>query len=180
MTQAATALQSLNLTELAAQLASGRITSVQLVEEALAAIEAPGGEGGSCFIQVFADRSRAEAAQVDAHRKAGQLLPVLAGIPISLKDLFDETGVTTLGGSKVMVGEPAATQDSPVVIRLREAGAILVGRTNMVEFAYSGLGVNPHYGTPRSVFDRATGRIPGGSTSGGAISVSDGMAAAAI
>jgi len=180
MTTPATALQSLNLTELADQLASGRITSMQLVEEALAAIEAPGGEGGSCFIQVHAERSRAEAAHVDAQRRAGQLLPVLAGIPVSLKDLFDEAGVTTLGGSRAMVGEPAATQDSPVVTRLREAGAILIGRTNMVEFAYSGLGVNPHYGTPLSVFDRASGRIPGGSTSGGAISVSDGMAAAAI
>ena len=180
MTIPATALQSHSLTELAARLAGGSITSVQLVEEALAAIEAPGGEGGSCFIQVHADRSRAEAAHIDAQRKAGQLLPVLAGIPVSLKDLFDETGITTLGGSKAMVGEPAATQDAPVVTRLREAGAILIGRTNMVEFAYSGLGVNPHYGTPRSVFDRAAGRIPGGSTSGGAISVADGMAAAAI
>ncbi|MCZ2497581.1 amidase [Xylophilus sp. Kf1] len=177
---AATALQRFDLTGLSAELASGRITSAQLVEEALAAIAAPGGEGGACFIQVHAERSRAEAERVDAQRRAGQSLPVLAGIPISLKDLFDEAGITTLGGSKAMVGEPAAARDAPVVARLREAGAILIGRTNMVEFAYSGLGVNPHYGTPRSVFDRAAGRIPGGSTSGGAISVSDGMAAAAI
>jgi aspartyl-tRNA(Asn)/glutamyl-tRNA(Gln) amidotransferase subunit A len=176
----ASVLRNLSLKDISNRLGDGSLTSVQLVDEALAAIDAPGGEGRSCFIEVFAERSRADAARSDAARKSGRSMPPLAGIPISLKDLFDEAGVTTLGGSKAMVGEPAASHDAPVVTRLREAGAILVGRTNMVEFAYSGLGVNPHYGTPRCVFDRAAGRIPGGSTSGGAISVTDGMAAAAI
>jgi aspartyl-tRNA(Asn)/glutamyl-tRNA(Gln) amidotransferase subunit A len=80
----------------------------------------------------------------------------------------------------VRPAQPPAARDAIVVERLRRAGAIIVGRTNTVEFAYTGLGVNPHYGTPKNVFDRATGRIPGGSTSGGAISVADGMAAGAI
>ena len=111
---------------------------------------------------------------------AAQSYPALAGIPISIKDLFDEAGVTTLGGSKVLVGAPAATRDSTVVERLRKAGAVIVGRTNMTEFAYSGLGINPHYGTPRNAFDRAAARLPGGSSSGAAISVTDGMAAGAI
>src|SRR4029450_2259774 len=92
----------------------------------------------------------------------------------------DEAGVTTLGGSKVLVGTAPATRDSSVVERLKKAGTVIIGRTNLVEFAYSGLGINPHYGTPRSAFDRATGRIPGGSSSGAAVSVTDGMAAGAI
>jgi aspartyl-tRNA(Asn)/glutamyl-tRNA(Gln) amidotransferase subunit A len=80
----------------------------------------------------------------------------------------------------VLVGKPAATRDSNVVERLKNAGAVIIGRTNLVEFAYSALGLNPHYGTPKNTFDRATGRIPGGSSSGAAISVADGMAAGAI
>ena len=132
------------------------------------------------FLLVHEQASRAAADQVDAQRRAGAQLPALAGIPLSLKDLFDEAGVTTLGGSKVLVGTPPATRDSAVVERVKNSGAIIIGRTNLTEFAYSGLGINPHYGTPKNVFDRATGRIPGGSTSGGAISVTDGMAAGAI
>ncbi|QHI97611.1 amidase [Xylophilus rhododendri] len=170
----------MGLAELSKALASGRLRSTALVEEALAAIAAPGGEGAASFLQVHADSARAAAATIDAQRAAGRTLPPLAGIPISLKDLFNEAGVTTLGGSRAFIGQPAATQDAPVVRLLREAGMVIVGRTNMVEFAYSGLGVNPHYGTPRCVFDRAAGRIPGGSTSGGAISVADGMSVAAI
>jgi aspartyl-tRNA(Asn)/glutamyl-tRNA(Gln) amidotransferase subunit A len=86
----------------------------------------------------------------------------------------------TLAGSTVLANAPAATRDSGVVERLRAAGAVIIGRTNMTEFAYSGLGINPHYGTPKNVFDRVAARIPGGSSSGAAISVTDGMAAAAI
>ena len=104
----------------------------------------------------------------------------LAGIPISIKDLFDEAGVTTLGGSTALVGTPAASHDSTVVERLKKAGAVIIGRTNLTEFAFSGLGINPHYGTPKNAFDRSTGRIPGGSSSGAAVSVTDGMAAGAI
>ena len=117
---------------------------------------------------------------MDGQRRGGATLPALAGIPISIKDLFDEAGAVTLGGSTVLAGTPPATRDSTVVARLRSAGAVIVGRTNLSEFAYSGLGINPHYGTPKNAFDRATGRVPGGSSSGAAISVTDGMAAATI
>ena len=117
---------------------------------------------------------------MDAERRNGLNPGGLSGIPISIKDLFDEAGVVTLAASKVLVGAPPARKDSTVVQRLKKAGAIIIGRTNLTEFAYSGLGINPHYGTPKNTFDRETGRIPGGSTSGGAISVTDGMAAAAI
>jgi len=173
-------LRSSTLSQLSRALSSGAVSSRSLVEQALAAIQAPDGEGGRCFIAVHADSARAAADRVDAMRAAGADLPPLAGIPISLKDLFDEAGVTTLGGSRAMLGQPPALRDAVTVERLREAGLVIVGRTNMVEFAYSGLGVNPHYGTPSCAYDRAGRRIPGGSSSGGAISVTDGMAAATI
>jgi aspartyl-tRNA(Asn)/glutamyl-tRNA(Gln) amidotransferase subunit A len=173
-------LATMTIVELSQLLASGKIASRQLVEQALAAIKDPQGEGSRTFLSVHESEALAAADQVDAQRRAGAKLPALAGIPISIKDLFDEAGVTTLGGSKVLVGTAPATRDSSVVERLKKAGTVIIGRTNLVEFAYSGLGINPHYGTPKNAFDRATGRIPGGSSSGAAISVTDGMAAGAI
>ena len=170
-----------SIAELSRRLAAGSVSSSQLVEEALAAIQNPAGEGARAFIRVHADSARAAAGRLDADRKAGRpAASQISGIPISLKDLFDEAGITTVGGSTVLAGQPPAARDAIVVERLRRAGAIIIGRSNTVEFAYTGLGINPHYGTPKNVFDRATGRIPGGSTSGGAISVADGMAAGAI
>jgi aspartyl-tRNA(Asn)/glutamyl-tRNA(Gln) amidotransferase subunit A len=173
-------LATLTIVELSALLASRKITSRQLVEQSLAAIRDPRGEGSRTFLLVHESEALAAAERVDAKLRAGEKLHPLAGIPISLKDLFDEAGVVTLGASKVLAGSPPATRDSTVVERLKSAGAVIVGRTTLVEFAYSCLGINPHFGTPKNVFDRATGRIPGGSTSGGAISVTDGMAAGAI
>jgi aspartyl-tRNA(Asn)/glutamyl-tRNA(Gln) amidotransferase subunit A len=161
-------------------LADGKITSRQLVEQSLAAIKDPRGEGARTMIAVHESEALAAADRWDARRRSGEQLPTLAGIPISIKDLFDEAGVVTLGGSKVMVGTAPAARDSTVVERLRNAGAVIVGRTNLTEFAYSGLGINPHYGTPKNAFDRAAARIPGGSSSGAAISVTDGMAVGAI
>ncbi|MGO4813332.1 amidase, partial [Cupriavidus sp. 2MCAB6] len=108
---------------------------------------------------------------------AGLVASPLAGLPISIKDLFDVQGQVTRAGSKALAGAPASA-DAPVVARLRAAGAVLIGRTNMSEFAFSGLGLNPHYGTPRTPFDEA--RIAGGSTSGGAVSVALDMAVAAL
>jgi aspartyl-tRNA(Asn)/glutamyl-tRNA(Gln) amidotransferase subunit A len=100
----------------------------------------------------------------------------LAGIPVSIKDLFDVAGQTTTAGSTVLAGAAAAETDCPAVARLRAAGAVLTGRTNMVEFAFSGVGINPHYGTPVNPADPTTGRIPGGSSSGAAVSVATGAA----
>jgi aspartyl-tRNA(Asn)/glutamyl-tRNA(Gln) amidotransferase subunit A len=173
-------LAAMTISELAHRLKTGEVTSRQLIEEALAAIKDPRGEGARAFLMVHETEALAAADNADAQQRNGMKGGVLSGIPISIKDLFDEAGVVTLGGSKVLVGSPAAQTDSTVVQRLTKAGAIIIGRTNLTEFAYSGLGINPHYGTPKNTFDRATGRIPGGSTSGGAISVTDGMAAAAI
>jgi aspartyl-tRNA(Asn)/glutamyl-tRNA(Gln) amidotransferase subunit A len=176
-------LPALTLAHWRAELAAGRTTSRALTELALAAAT-NGSEAAATFTAVHAAGARATADAVDLQRAAGVPLPPLAGIPISIKDLFDEAGQVTRAGSRVLDGAPPATADSPVLQRLRAAGAVIVGRTNMTEFAYSGLGLNPHYGTPRNPWDRGcdggTGRIPGGSSSGAAVSVTDGMAAAAI
>ena len=170
----------MTIIELSRQVASGKVTSRQLVEQSLAAIAAPDGEGARAFLKVHRDGALAAADRTDAERKRGATLPPLAGIPISIKDNFDEAGVVTLAGSTVLSAAPAALRDAVAVERLRKAGAVIIGRTNMTEFAYSGLGINPHYGTPRNAYDRAAARIPGGSSSGAAVSVADGMAAAAM
>ncbi|HWT10416.1 MAG TPA: amidase, partial [Roseomonas sp.] len=129
---------------------------------------------------VHADSARASAAAMDALRAAGRAPSAFAGIPISIKDLYDEVGVTTRAGSVALNGAPAAKVTAPSVQRLVRAGFVILGRTNMVEFAFSGLGVNPHYGTPRSPWDRATGRLPGGSSSGAGVAVADGMGFAGL
>ncbi|WP_328702879.1 amidase [Arenibaculum pallidiluteum] len=166
------------LAELAADLAGGRATAVALAEEALARIEDPAGEGARAFTHVNRDAVLAQARASDLLRAQGIAPSPLAGIPVSVKDLFDVAGEVTTAGSRILRDAPPAERDAPAVARLRAAGAVILGRTNMTEFAFSGLGVNPHYGTPGNPFDRA--RIPGGSSSGAAVSVADGMAAAAI
>lgn len=160
---------------LSAALASGQTTSRALVEQALARIADPAGEGARAFMKVYADTARAEADHADRLRKAGIVRSGVDGLPISVKDLFDIGGEVTRAGSKVLATEPPAKIDAPAIARLRAAGAIILGRTNMVEFAFGGTGLNPHYGTPRNPYDRATGRIPGGSSSGAAVAVADGM-----
>lgn len=170
----------MTLLEQSRALKARQVTSRELVEQSLASIEDPNGEGARAFIRVHRSSALATADRIDAERKKGASLPALAGIPISIKDNFDEAGIVTLAGSKVLTHAPVAVRDATAVARLRAAGAVLIGRTNMTEFAYSGLGINPHYGTPRNAFDRASARIPGGSSSGAAISVCEGMAAAAI
>jgi aspartyl-tRNA(Asn)/glutamyl-tRNA(Gln) amidotransferase subunit A len=168
------------LQALAEDLANGRATSRALVDASLERIADPAGEGKRVFTHVDAEGARAQADFADAQRKRGVAPSPYAGIPISIKDLFDVQGQVTRAGSTVLAKNAPATQDAPAVARLRAAGFVLIGRTNMTEFAYSGIGINPHYGTPLNAYDRKTGRVPGGSTSGGAISVTDDMAAAAL
>lgn len=168
------------LAELARALETGALQSRTLVDAALDRIAAPSGEGSRAFITVNADAARAQADEIDRARAAGQRMSAFAGIPLSLKDLFDVTGEVTSAGSRLLRNEPPALRDAPVVARLRAVGFIFVGRNTMTEFAYSGLGLNPHYGTPLSPFERATRRIPGGSSSGGGVAVADGMAAASL
>jgi aspartyl-tRNA(Asn)/glutamyl-tRNA(Gln) amidotransferase subunit A len=164
--------------QLAKELATGKTTSRALVETALARIADPNGEGGRAFLRVYADTARADADVADRLRAAGVVRSPVDGLPISAKDLYDVAGDVTRAGSKVLAIEAKA--DAPAIARLRAAGAVLLGRTNMVEFAFGGLGLNPHYGTPRGPWDRATGRVPGGSSSGAGVAQADGMCAMAL
>jgi len=156
-------------------LAAGKTSSRTLVEEALARIADPAGEGARAFMKVYADSARADAAHADRLRKAGVLRSAVDGLPVSVKDLFDVAGDVTRAGSKILADAPAAAVDAPAVATLRAAGAVIVGRSNMVEFAFGAVGTNPHYGTPKNPWDRKMGRVPGGSSSGAAVAVADGM-----
>ena len=164
--------------QLAADLAAGRTTSRKLTEEAFARIEDRNGEGKRVFVKTWRAQALAAAEASDFLRKAGIVASPLAGIPVSIKNLCDVAGETTLAGSKALGDAPPAAEDAPVVARLRAAGAVIVGSTNMSEFAFSGVGFNPHYGTPGNPADRR--RVPGGSSSGAAVSVADRMAVAAL
>lgn len=156
-------------------LSRGETSSRALVESSLERVLDPAGEGARAFVQVAAEEARAAADAFDRLRAAGANAGPYAGIPIAIKDLFDVAGQTTRAGSKVLAGRQAAAADAPAVARLRAAGFVILGRTNMTEFAYSGLGINPHYGTPANPWQRAERRIPGGSSSGAAVSIADGM-----
>ncbi|MCY0385746.1 amidase [Robbsia sp. Bb-Pol-6] len=168
------------LATLAAQLDSGACTSRALLETCLERIDADAAAGGAAFIAVDPEGARASADAQDALRRTGVALSPLAGLPISIKDLFDIRGQVTRAGSVALADARPATQDAAAVARLRQAGAVLVGRTNMSEFAFSGLGVNPHYGTPLSPWHPDEARLAGGSSSGAGVSVARGMAAAAL
>jgi aspartyl-tRNA(Asn)/glutamyl-tRNA(Gln) amidotransferase subunit A len=159
--------------EAAEALAAGRASAAALVDEALARIEGSAVRG--TFTAVHADAARAQARALDALRSAGAPPSRYAGIPVTVKDLFDEAGRTTAAGSVVLRGAPPAAADAPAVARLRRLGFVVIGRTGMTEFAFSGLGVNPHHGTPPSPWDRETGRLPGGSSSGAAVAAAEGM-----
>jgi aspartyl-tRNA(Asn)/glutamyl-tRNA(Gln) amidotransferase subunit A len=167
------------LAQLADDLARGRTTSEELVEQCLARIADPAGEGARTFVLVNPEGAREAARAMDALRRAAAEPSPLAGIPVSVKDLFDVRGQITRAGSRVLEG-PAAEQDAEAVARWRRAGLVVIGRTTMTEFAFSGLGLNPYYGTPASPWQRERKRIPGGSSSGAAVSVADRMAHGAL
>lgn len=168
------------LAELAAALAAGHTTSRRLVEDCQARIAEPSGEGGRAFVSIDGEKALQAADAMDLLRRAGAAPSPFAGIPIAIKDLFDIEGEVTSAGSRALATQPPARRDAIAVARLRQAGFIALGRANMTEFAYSGLGMNPHYGSPRAPFEREIGRVSGGSTSGGAVAVADAMAHAAL
>lgn len=162
------------------RLVNGATSSRALVEDCLARASARDGEGSLVFTRLDLERARRTADGLDTLRTAGIELSPISGVPVSVKDLFDVQGEVTTAGSLALRTRPAAVADAPVIARLKRAGAILIGRTNMTEFAFSGVGLNPHYGTPANSFDRKRRLIPGGSSSGAAVSVTDGMAAVAV
>jgi aspartyl-tRNA(Asn)/glutamyl-tRNA(Gln) amidotransferase subunit A len=165
---------------LADDLEAGRTTSRKLVEECIARIADPSGEGQRTFIHVDKDAALEAADGMDLLRKAHAAPSRFAGIPVSIKDLFDVRGQVTRAGSRALEDSAAAEKDASAVARLRRAGFIVIGRTNMTEFAYSGIGINPHYGTPKGAWQRGAGHVPGGSSSGAAVSIADRMAYGAL
>src|SRR5271169_4462313 len=149
------------------------------LEQALARISDPNGEGARACLTVYAETARAAADAADARAARGSSLGPLDGVIINIKDLFDVAGEPTRAGSKILAEEAApANADAAVVHRLRAAGAVIVAKTNMSEFAFSGIGANPHFGTPGNPRDRA--RVPGGSSAGAPVAVADGMCEIAI
>ncbi len=160
---------------------SGRSSVEAVVRQALEATMAPACD--KAFIRLFDASARASASALQAMHRAGAPIGPLSGAPISVKDLYDVAGFPTTAASSTMHDAPVASQDSPAVARVRQAGGVLLGHTNMSEFAFSGVGINPHFGTPINVATAAldaTPRAPGGSTSGGATSVAAGAALAAL
>src|SRR5262252_8976497 len=168
------------LLSLADDLGAGRTSARKLVEECLARIADPAGEGQRTFIQVDKDAALEAADAMDRLRRANAAPSRFAGIPVSIKDLFDIKGQVTRAGSRVLEDSAPAEKDAPAVARLRRAGFIVIGRTNMTEFAYSGIGINPHFGTPKGAFQRDVGHVPGGSSSGAAVSIAYRMAYGAL
>jgi aspartyl-tRNA(Asn)/glutamyl-tRNA(Gln) amidotransferase subunit A len=168
------------LASLAADLESGRTSARKLVDECLARIADPSGEGARAFIHVDAEAAIEAAEAMDRLREVKAEPSRYAGIPVSIKDLFDIKGQVTRAGSRALEDSAPAEADAPVVARLRRAGFVVIGRTNMTEFAYSGIGINPHYGTPKGAWRRSVGHVPGGSSSGAAVSVVDAMAYGAL
>jgi aspartyl-tRNA(Asn)/glutamyl-tRNA(Gln) amidotransferase subunit A len=149
------------------------------LEQALARIADPKGEGARACLTVYAEAARAAADASDARTARGAALGPLDGVIISIKDLFDVAGEPTRAGSKILAEETApAKADAVIVRRLRQAGAVIVAKTNMTEFAFSGIGANPHFGTPGNPRDRS--RVPGGSSAGAPVAVADGMCEIAI
>ncbi|CAI2470352.1 Glutamyl-tRNA(Gln) amidotransferase subunit A [Serratia ficaria] len=173
-------MNKLTLEQAAAALAKGELTAVQLTAAALAQIADERGEGERAFTQVYGEWAQRQAQAADRRRAEGKPLSALDGVPVSVKDLFDVAGQTTAAGSRVLAAAPKAERHAAIVERLLQAGAVVIGKTGMTEFAYSGLGINPHYGTPANPWDRAARRIPGGSSSGAAVAVADGMCLGAI
>ncbi len=130
------------------------------------------------FLRLYEEAARSAADAADARRRCGVSLGPLDGAIVSIKDLFDVAGEATTAGSIALRDAPPAQQDATIVRRLRQAGAVIIGKTNMVEFAFSGLGLNPHYGTPGNAVDPS--RIPGGSSSGAGVSVAEGTSEISI
>src|SRR5450432_1997507 len=168
------------LATLADDLEGGRTSARKLVDQCLARIADTSGEGIRTFIHVDAEAAIEAAEAMDRLREVNAAPSRYAGIPVSIKDLFDIKGQVTRAGSRALEDSAPAEADASVVARLRRAGFVVIGRTNMTEFAYSGIGINPHYGTPKGVWNRSVGHVPGGSSSGAAVSIADGMAYGAV
>ncbi|MCZ7469941.1 amidase [Agrobacterium sp. O3.4] len=167
-----------NIAQLSVLIQSGHLDPRSLVEETLDVIGQD--DDQAIFIRLTAERAMAEAEAASKRIRDGRSCGVLDGIPVAWKDLFDLEGMATTAGSTVLAESTTASRDADVVMALKQAGMISIGRTNMSEFAFSGLGVNPHYGTPRNPASQDGHRLPGGSSSGAGVAVAAGLVPVAI
>ncbi|CAN7641547.1 amidase [Agrobacterium genomosp. 3 str. RTP8] len=167
-----------NIAQLSVLIQSGHLDPRSLVEETLDAIGKD--DDQAIFICLTAERAMAEAEAASKRIREGRSCGVLDGIPVAWKDLFDLAGVATTAGSTVLSNDAPAARDADVVTALKQAGMVSIGRTNMSEFAFSGLGINPHYGTPRNPASQDGHRLPGGSSSGAGVAVAAGLVPVAI
>jgi aspartyl-tRNA(Asn)/glutamyl-tRNA(Gln) amidotransferase subunit A len=170
--------QGKSIASLVASIQAGALDPRDLVEETLAAIDSHSDK--SIFTCILPERARAEADAARQRIREGRSLGLLDGVPFAWKDLFDVEGVTTTAGSVVLADQPPAAEDADVVKALAAAGMVSIGKTNMSEFAFSGLGLNPHYGSPRNPASTDEARITGGSSSGSAVAVAAGLVPAAM
>ncbi len=167
------------LADVRSALASGESSAQDIAKQTLARIERRNGELRA-FVAFHAERALADARHVDALRKLGVRLGPLAGAPIGIKDIIDVSDLPTRAGSLTRGDAVAATQDAPVVERLRAAGAIIIGKTHTVEYAFGGWGTNETIGTPHNPRDMSRPRVPGGSSSGSGVAVAAGLCVAAL
>lgn len=176
--QAAVDVRGRSALQIAGMIQAGLADPERIAATTLAAIAAANEPG--LFTVLTADRARAEAEESAARIRAGRPRGPLDGVPVAWKDLFDLEGEVTTAGSRVLATQPAARADAPVVRRLKAAGMVTVGRVGMTEFAFSALGLNPHYGTPRNARGGVEPRVPGGSSSGSAVAVARGLVPVSI
>ncbi|SEH22011.1 aspartyl-tRNA(Asn)/glutamyl-tRNA(Gln) amidotransferase subunit A [Rhizobium sp. NFR12] len=169
---------SMSIAELSTLLQLGKVDAVEVTESVLSTIESYSDK--AVFVTLLRDRALSEAQAASKRLRENRSLGILDGIPIAWKDLFDIEGLSTTAGSSVMAKDPAATKDAAVVDLLKQAGMVAIGRTNMSEFAFSGIGINPTYGTPENPRSTDMPRVPGGSSSGAGVAVAAGLVPVAM
>lgn len=178
MTAVTKSFGAMSIAELSALIQMGKVDPIEVTGAVLSGIKAYPDK--AVFISLLEDRAMAEAHAASKRLKEGRSLGLLDGIPIAWKDLFDIEGLPTTAGSKVLKKATPATRDAAIVDLLKQAGMVAIGRTNMSEFAFSGIGINPHYGTPHNPHGKDAPRIPGGSSSGSGVAVAAGLVPVAM
>jgi len=163
---------------MAAGLGAGLVDAEELASRTLRSVQEC--DDPAIFTCLTEARALREARAAARRLREGRGRGPLDGVPVAWKDLFDLAGLPTTAGSRVLETAAPAAADAPVVARLAAAGMVCIGRTNMTEFAYSGIGLNPHYGTPRNPHGKDEPRAPGGSSSGAAVAVARGLVPVAI
>ena len=171
-------LEKQSAAEIGRLIAKGALDPLEVAEFFLDRIERD--RNNPSFILVTRKRALEEAAASRARHREGRAAGPLDGVPIAWKDLVDMAGERTTAGSALHADSPPKASDAPIVANLAAAGMVALGKTNLSEFAFSALGLNPHFGTPRNPRDSATPRIAGGSSSGAAVAVAGGLAPCAI